>query len=240
MISMLSLQKVLLIEDDRSIAGALAHALKSSYEIDVATTGEVALQKITADHFSIIVLDLSLPDISGIIVCQQIRNRDVKVPILILSADNNVLTKIKLLDAGANDYLSKPFSLGELKARLRALSRNSPDLQIKTPQLSIGDIQLNRQTFEVLRGGVTVKLRRKEFALLECLMEHAGSVVTRNALTRYAWQGVDNLWTNAVDVHIKYLRDKIDRPFGQSIIQTVHGLGYKIDVVQPTVILAEK
>lgn len=229
--------KILLVEDDRGIANALVQALGGSYSIDPATTGGSALHKIDNGHYDIIVLDLNLPDMTGLAVCRQLRDQGVSNPILILSAESRILTKINLLDSGANDYLTKPFSLGELKARLRALTRAGSQLPAQSAsQLVAGGISLNRQTFEVSREGVAINLRRKEFALLECLMEHAGSVVTRRALTRYAWQGSEDLWTNTVDVHIKYLRDKIDRPFSQPLIQTVHGFGYKLETVPLAVV----
>ncbi len=239
MVTMQTLPKVLLIEDDRSIASALTQALRSTHSIDTAGTGQLALYKVDTGNYDLIVLDLNLPDMTGIMVCRQLRDRGLSAPILILSGDSNVMTKISLLDCGANDYLTKPFSLGELKARLRALTRTTQGQIKAVRQLSIGDISLDRQTFKVTRCGVEVILRRKEFALLECLMEHAGTVVTRNALTRYAWQGADNIWTNTVDVHIKSLRDKIDRPFGQTLIQTVHGLGYRLEIIQPTVTMQD-
>lgn len=229
---MQTLPKTLLIEDDRSISTALVQALRSSHDVEVAATGQLALYKVDTDNFDVIILDLNLPDMTGIMVCRQLRDRGLSAPILILSGDSNVMSKINLLDAGANDYLTKPFSLGELKARLRVLHRTTQG-QVKTlRQLNVGDVSLDRHTFSVTRDGIEITLRRKEFALLECLMEHAGTVVTRNALTRYAWQGADTIWTNTVDVHIKSLRDKIDRPFGNSIIKTVHGLGYRLESMQ--------
>ena len=233
---MKSYPKIILIEDDRSIASALCQALKTTYDIDLAITGQQALYKIDTGHYDIIILDLGLPDISGALVCRQLREQGVTIPIIILTADSHVLTKINLLDAGANDYLTKPFSLGELKARLRVLTRASHRPAKPIGQLAVGDVVLDRQTYEVKREGMAIRLRRKEFALLECLMEHAGSVVTRRALTRYAWHGTEDLWTNTVDVHIKYLRDKIDRPFGMPLIKTVHGLGYKLEALPIAII----
>jgi two-component system OmpR family response regulator len=153
----------------------------------------------------------------------------------VLTADDHTLSKVKLLDAGANDYLTKPFSLGELKARMRVLTRHHYSLPRPAEPLAVSGIELNRQNFEVKRDGIPLKLRRKEFALLECLMENAGSVVTRRALTRYAWQGTEDLWTNTVDVHIKHLRDKIDRPFDHKLIKTVHGIGYKLEAMPSAV-----
>lgn len=225
---MQSLPKLLLVDDDNSIAKALVAALQSSYSIDVVRGGAQALFKATSEQYGAVILDLNLPDMSGMIVCQQLRDRGIDAPILVLTAENQVLTKINLLDAGANDYLTKPFSLGELKARLRVLMRGASTVQPRARQLTTGGLTLDRQTRTVTREGTPIKLRRKEFALLECLMEHAGSVVTRSALIRYAWHGSDEPWTNTVDVHIKYLRDKLDRPFERPVIQTVHGLGYRL------------
>jgi DNA-binding response OmpR family regulator len=225
------LPNVLLIEDDRGIAEALSHALQNSYQIDTADTGRAGLYKADINNYDIVILDLNLPDLPGHVVCQQLRERGFKAPIMVLTADNQVLTKIKLLDGGANDYLTKPFSLGELKARLRVLKRQGAGQPFRAKgQLTTGDIILDRQSRLVTRAGLVIQLRRKEFSLLECLMEHAGTVVSRQFLTSYAWQDCDDLWTNTIDVHIKHLRDKIDRPFGSGLIRTVHGLGYKLQI----------
>lgn len=225
------LPKVLLIEDDRSIAGALALALKTSYDVDVAGSGKLALEKTSALSYEVIVLDLSLPDASGITICQRLRDRGLRTPILILSGDSAVLTKINLLDAGANDYLTKPFSLGELKARLRVLLRTAArDSALnEKPVLGIYGITLDRQSFLVTRDNTEIHLRRKEFDILEYLLEHAGQVVSRDSLSRYIWQDREERWTNTVTVHIKSLRDKLYRPFKYNLIHTVHGRGYKLD-----------
>lgn len=231
---MTSLPKILYVEDDRNISGALAQALQASYDIDIAHSGKLALYKTDTEDYEAIVLDLNLPDMSGFIVCQQLRERGVNAPILILSGESSVLTKINLLDAGANDYLTKPFSLGELKARLRVLARYNSKIDKTCYQITVGDLTLDRQTFKVMRGDCEIILRRKEFALLECLMAHAGNVVTRDMLVHSVWHNPNELWTNTVDVHIKHLRDKVDRPFDGSFIQTVHGLGYKIEAFKPS------
>lgn len=228
---MVSLPKILLIEDDRSIAGALAYALKSTYDVDVAASGTLALYKIDIDNYDIIILDLNLPDVPGLTICQEIRNRGHRTPILILSGEVKPLTKISLLDAGANDYLTKPFSLGEFKARLRVLLRSvAQQAELNLPKvLTVLGVTINRQTYTVSREGVTIILRRKEFDLLEYLLEHAGQVLSREAIARHVWHDSDERWTNTVTVHIKSLRDKIDRPFDQSLIQTIHGRGYKFE-----------
>lgn len=224
--------KILIVDDDSGISGALKIALRDSYEIEIASNGQQALNKIQNQQYGAIILDLELPDFPGIIICQEIRNRGLRVPILIMSGESKVMSKISLLDSGADDYLTKPFSLGELKARLRALIRNSKQPAPFDKKLSVSGLSLNRETHAVSREGISIGLRRKEFALLECLMEHAGSVVTRSTLTQYAWRGDEDPWTNTVDVHIKYLRDKIDRPFETQLIQTVHGLGYRLALIQ--------
>ncbi len=231
--SNMQLPKILLVDDDTNIARALSLALRNSYAVDLVTSGEQALFQIDNREYGAIILDLNLPDISGLAVCQQMRFRGIRVPILILSGECQVLTKINLLDAGANDYLSKPFSLGELKARLRVLTRNTGQVTQLARQMNVNGLCLDRQTHTIKREGITIALRRKEFALLECLMEYAGSVVSRGTLTRHAWSGGEDPWTNTIDVHIKYLRDKIDRPFEEPLIQTVHGLGYRMKLVEP-------
>ena len=227
----MSLPKILLVEDDRSIASALAYALKSTYDVDGAATGRLAIYKIDMQHYDIIVLDLNLPDVSGIIICQQLRDRGLRTPILILSGDDKTLTKISLLDAGANDYLTKPFSLGEFKARLRVLVRGAAEQSIpmRAQSLTAFGIILNRHNYSVSREGTNIQLRRKEFDILEYLLTHSGQVVSREALSRHLWQDSQDQWTNTVTVHIKALRDKIDRPFEQALIQTVYGRGYKLE-----------
>lgn len=221
--------KILLIEDDHGISNALKQALATSYTIDCASTGEAGLGKASIYDYALIVLDLNLPDIFGLTVCQQLRQNGFKGPILILTGETKVLSKITLLDAGADDYLTKPFSLGELKARMRTLLRRATNDQPIKQVLSAEDLTLNISTHVVERAGTVITLRRKEFLLLECLLQNADSVVSRGTLTSHAWPENDSPWTNTVDVHIKYLRDKIDRPFSSSLIQTVHGLGYKIE-----------
>ncbi len=220
--------KILIIDDDNAISTALAIALRDEYRADRALTGQIGLDLADKTEYSAIILDLDLPDFKGLAICQELRDRGCKAPIFILSGDSQILTKIKLLDAGANDYLTKPFSLGELKARLRAIIRSSKHQLPKQRRLSASGLVLNRESRSVQRDGLSIPLRKKEFAVLECLMENVGTIVSRSFITRYAWNGEDDPWTNTVDVHIKYLRDKIDKPFGDRLIETVHGLGYRL------------
>jgi len=222
------LPQLLLVEDDHGIGEALSAALKASFVVSLVTTGQRALALTLDSDFDLIIIDLGLPDTGGEQVCRQLLNRGLSAPILILTAQSNVLTKIKLLDMGASDYLTKPFSLGELKARLRALLRVSQNRAADSARLVVGDLLLDKGAFKVSRAGREIKLRRKEFDLLECLMANAGLAVSRQKLIRYGWPSSDELWTNSVEVHIKSLRDKIDRPFGWPLIKTVHGFGYRL------------
>lgn len=222
--------KLLLIEDDRSIALAIARALANTYAVDIADTGKTGLAKVQTGAYELIVLDLNLPDIPGKEVCEQIRKYSASLPLLVLTGDDKVLTKIKLLDAGADDYLTKPFSLGELKVRLRAIHRRVTQQKPKQHVLELGDLSLDSDRHTVERDGQPIRLRRKEFSLLECLMQNAGNVVTRDILSHHAWRENEDPWTNTIDVHIKYLRDKVDRPFDKQLIKTVHGLGYKLEL----------
>jgi two-component system OmpR family response regulator len=222
---------LLLIEDNASISAALSEALKNDYNLECVQEGKAGLYKSDQEQYDVILLDLNLPDVPGLAVCQQMRERGVCSPIFIVSGETNVLSKINLFDAGANDYLTKPFSLGELKARLRALIRTSKEnSSLPSHEIEIGSLTLNPTTFSVCREGKAISLRRKEFSLLHCLMAHAGTVVPRETLIRYGWDGLDTPWANTLDVHIKYLRDKLDRPYNSSAIKTVHGIGYRLDL----------
>ncbi len=234
---MTSLPKVLLVEDNKSVSNTLVLALKTDYDIDVSSTGKSALYKCDYKDYDIILLDLNLPDLSGAQVCAMLRQRGLRAPILILSGISEISSKVNLLDLGANDYLTKPFALGELKARLRALLRRSQPT-VETKQiLSAYGVTLDRQSFSVTRNGIKVNLRRKEFELLACLMERPGTVVSRSTLMSQAWLSSDNVWTNTIDVHINHLREKLDRPYASNLIHTVHGQGYKFEEVPVGVVL---
>lgn len=221
--------KILIVEDDSDIIMALYRGLTPSYVVDSTTTVAGSMKKLKINDYDAIILDLNLPDASGVSVCEQIREQGVDIPILVLSGSADIPSKVKLLDSGANDYLTKPFSIEELKARLRVLLRQPKNSTGSHHRLVVGDLSLDSVKHQVERKGKNIDLRKKEFAVLECLMRNAGRVVSRNSLTDYAWDDHDYNLTNTVDVHIKYLRDKIDRPYKTQLIKTVHGLGYKID-----------
>lgn len=224
--------RLLIVEDEPEIILALYRSMTSTYKVD--STGSVAgaLKKLNSNVYDGIILDLNLPDGSGLTICEQIRQEGVTTPILVLSALTDVVDKVKLLDSGANDYLTKPFSMEELKARLRVLLRSPKNHSTERQRLVVGDLTMDTLKREVKRGGKPIKLRRKEFAVLECLMKNAGRVVTRSSINDYAWDDQAYSATNTVDVHIKYLRDRIDRPFKVPLIKTVHGVGYKIDTAK--------
>jgi len=221
--------KILLIEDDKQTAATIQEALKDYYAVDVAYTGEDGEYQAEVNDYDLIILDLILPDMDGVTVCKNIRESEIKAPILILTGKSEIKDKVKALDSGADDYLIKPFSFNELLARVRALLRRGPDA-LATNKLSIGGLTLDVVANTVKRKGRKIPLRRKCFRLLEYLMRNKGRVVTRSMILEHVWESSIDPMTNTIDVHIKSLRDKIDKQFGTSLIKTVHGLGYKIEV----------
>lgn len=222
--------KLLIIEDERGIASALKRGLHRRYIVDLAATGTLGLQKAGINDYAVIILDLGLPDMPGLQVCKLLREEGSRTPILVLTAEGEVRHKVELLDAGADDYLTKPFSMEELQARLRVLGRRNLK-KSRSSRLVVGDLTMDTVTRRIERAGTPIRLRRKEFDLLEYMMHHAGTVLSRATLVDHIWDMNDSLWTNSVDVHIKYLRDKIDRPFAhvEPMIKTVHGVGYKLE-----------
>lgn len=221
--------RVLIIEDNRRVAAALREALRTSYVVDVAHTGRDALENVNLNSFDIILLDLGLPDMNGQDVYQQLRERKVDTPVLIISGDDTIRSKVNILDMGADDYITKPFNSDELKARIRTAMRRHTGKAVQSV-LVIGELELDPASRLVRHGGSQIDLRRKEFDLLEYMMHNPGRTLTRQMIVDHVWESSDGMWTNAVDVHIKYLRDKIDRPYKTHFIKTVHGVGYKLEV----------
>jgi two-component system OmpR family response regulator len=216
-----------LVEDDERLADMLLRALRrEGYAVDVATTGEDALWFGTENDYDAVVLDVMIPPPDGFAVLRALRQRRRWAPVLLLTARDGVDDRITGLDAGADDYLTKPFALGELAARVRALTRRAP--RERPVVLQVGDLRLDPATHEVSRGATAVPLSPTEFALLQELMRNPGLPLTRRHLIEHVWDFAFDSASNVVDVYIGYLRDKVDRPFGTASIETVRGVGYRI------------
>jgi two-component system OmpR family response regulator len=219
--------RILVVEDELKMANLLRRGLvEEGHAVDVAHTGNDALWMAQAAELDAIVLDLMLPGIDGIEVCRRIRENGVWVPVLMLTARDGVDDRVAGLDAGADDYLPKPFSFAELLARLRALVRRGA--AERPAVLEVGDLRLDPATRDVWRGETAIHLSAKEFALLETLMRRPGQVLTRLQLLEHAWDYAYENRSNVVDVYVRYLRGKIDRPFGRDSLETVAGVGYRL------------
>jgi two-component system OmpR family response regulator len=219
--------RILIVEDEAKIAGLLRRGLaEEGHAADVATRGEDALWMSRATSYDTVVLDVMLPGIDGFETCRRLRAEGIWAPVLMLTARGAVEDRVSGLDAGADDYLAKPFSFAELLARVRALRRRgAPE---RPTVLEVGALRLDPATRAVRRGETEIALSAKEFALLEILMRRAGEVLSRFQLLEYAWDGDYDNRSNVVDVYVSYLRDKIDRPFGVRSIETVRGAGYRL------------
>lgn len=219
--------RVLLVEDEVRLAAAVRRGLVAhGMSVDVAADGRSALWSAGATAYDVVVLDLLLPDLSGLEVCRTLREDGVEAPVLMLTALGTVGDRVAGLDAGADDYLVKPFDFRELLARLRALARRRAGT--RHPQLRVADLVLDPATREVWRARQPISLTPKEFALLEQLMRRPGEVLTRFELLEGAWDHTYENRSNVIDVYIGYLRQKVDRPFGRRSIETVPGVGYRL------------
>jgi two-component system OmpR family response regulator len=219
--------RVLVVEDEVKMATLVRRGLvEEGYAADVARTGQDALWMAQATPYDAIVLDVMLPDLDGFELCRELRENGVWTPVLMLTARDSVEDRVAGLDSGADDYLAKPFSFAELLARLRALTRRGP--AERPTVLTVGPLRLDPATRQVWRGDAEVNLSAKEFALLETFMRRPGQVLSRLDLLDHAWDyGYENR-SNVVDVYVRYLRAKIDRPFGCHSIETVRGAGYRL------------
>ena len=218
--------RVLVVEDDVKMASLLRRGLvEEGLAADVARTGDDALWMAQATEYDAIVLDVMLPGADGFEVCRRLREAGRWSPVLMLTARDAVEDRVAGLDAGADDYLTKPFSFAELLARLRAIARRAP---LERPTvLEAGDLRLDPATRRAWRGDVEIGLSAKEFALLETFMRRPGEVLSRYQLLEHCWDyGYENR-SNVVDVYVRYLREKIDRPFGRKSLETVRGAGYR-------------
>ena len=219
--------RVLVVEDEVKLAGLIRKGLREEGLLaDVAIRGEDALWMAESTPYDAIVLDLMLPGIDGFDTCRRLREGGVHTPVLMLTARDAVEDRISGLDTGADDYLTKPFDFGELLARLRALARRAP--AERTPVLRVGDLELDPAARMVRRGDTEIELSTKEFQLLEVFMRHPGEVLTRYQLLEGAWDSDYEHRSNVIDVYVRYLREKIDRPFGVNTIETVRGAGYRM------------
>jgi len=219
--------RVLVVEDEPRMATLLQRGLgEEGYAVDVAHDGTDGLWLGTEQDYDAIVLDVMLPGIDGLEVCRRLRAADRWAPILLLTARLAVEDRVHGLDAGADDYLTKPFSFAELAARVRALVRRQSGA--RPALLEVGDLRVDPATHRVWRGEVEIPLSPKEMALLELLIRHTGEVVTRTRILDHVWDFAYDGTSNVVDQYIAYLRKKIDRPFGRTDIETVRGVGYRI------------
>jgi DNA-binding response OmpR family regulator len=220
--------RILVVEDERKIATYLKRGLEEQgYAVDLAFTGRDGLDWALAAPYDLIVLDIMLPEMNGVAVCQALRRDGSRVPILMLTARDTVDDRVTGLDAGADDYLVKPFALKELLARVRALTRRGTDAP-KSPVLLVGDLQLDTLTHYVKRGDKPIKLTAKEYAVLECLMREPERVLTRTMIAEHVWSYDVYNQSNVVDVYIRNLRRKIDDDADLKLIRTVRGAGYRI------------
>ncbi|HSW37685.1 MAG TPA: response regulator transcription factor [Candidatus Saccharimonadales bacterium] len=220
--------KLLLIEDNEALVKSLRDFLGKTWKIDTVSSGQEGLERIRSGNYDVIILDLNLPDMNGQEVCKAARQAMVTTPILVLSGSIEPGTKVSLFKCGADDYVTKPFNASELQERLLALLRRG-HLDTANPYLlKVDSLILDPLSRQVKRSGKKIVLRRKEFDILEYLIRNRGKVVSRNMIMDNVWEADSDSWNNTVDVHIKYLRDKIDRPFKSQLIKTAHGVGYTI------------
>lgn len=219
--------RVLVVEDEVKMAGLLRRGLgEEGYAVDVAPNGEEAVWLGTENEYDVVVLDVMLPDVDGFEVCRRLRAAGRWPPVLMLTARDAVLDRVAGLDAGADDYLTKPFSFAELLARVRALVRRGA--AERPTVLRVGDLGLDPATRRVRRGDREIELTNKEFALLEFFMRHPGEVLSRTRIIEHVWDFAYDGGSNVVDVYVRYLRSKVDRPFRKRSIETVRGAGYRL------------
>jgi two-component system OmpR family response regulator len=219
--------RILVVEDELKMAGLIRRGLREEgMAVDLTDRGEDALWMAGSTDYDAIVLDVMLPGIDGFETCRRLRDDGVWSPVLMLTARDAVEDRVAGLDRGADDYLVKPFSFAELLARLRALARRGP---VERPVvLEVGDLRLDPATHQVWRGDEAISLSAKEFSLLEAFMRRPGEVLSRFQLLEHAWDYEYENRSNVVDVYVRYLREKIDRPFGADSIETVRGAGYRL------------
>ncbi|MBA3952533.1 MAG: response regulator transcription factor [Rubrobacter sp.] len=222
--------RILIVEDEEHLARLLAEVLgREGHAAETAFDGRTALSRALTEDFDLLIVDWMLPDLDGIQVVKRLRAADVGVPVLMLTARSQLEDRVEGLDAGADDYLPKPFAFPELLARVRALARRPPEKTGEETVLAVGDVVLDPGRHEVRRAGERIDLTAKEFALLATLMQRPGQVFTRSVLLDTVWGGTTGAYTNSVDLYVHYLRRKLDREGETSRVRTVHGAGYTFD-----------
>jgi two-component system OmpR family response regulator len=220
--------RILVVEDDVKLSRAMARGLRhEGHAVDTAADGDAALTQAAVYDYDAVILDVMIPGRDGFEVCRTLRERDCWAPVLMVTARRGVDDRIRGLDAGADDYLAKPFDFGELLARLRALLRRAP--AERPTRLEAGDLIVDPATHVVERAGTPVTLTAREFRVLEYLARRAGEVVTRTDLLEHVWDQNYPGSTNIVDVYVGYLRKKLEQPFGRPLIRTVRGVGFQLD-----------
>jgi DNA-binding response OmpR family regulator len=221
--------RILVADDDRRLTSIVKRGLaEEAYAVDVAYDGEESEYLSEVNPYDLIVLDIMMPKKDGIEVCRKLRAKSINTPILMLTAKDTVEDRVRGLDAGADDYLVKPFAFSELLARVRALLRRNG--MTKSPELRVGELTLNTLTREASRGQKAIELTTKEYVILEYFMRHPNVVVTRRMLEEHAWDYDFDSLSNLIDVYIRRLRRKIDKPSEKSIIQTIRGAGYRLRI----------
>ena len=224
--------RILLVEDERKISAYVKRGLEEfGYAVDPAYTGREALDWAESAPYDVIILDILLPEMDGLSVCRELRKRGNRTPVLMLTARDTVDDRVAGLDAGADDYLVKPFAIKELFARLRALTRRAGETP-KSAVMQFADLTLDTRTHQVRRSGKTIELAAKEYAVLECLLREPEHVFIRTQIAEHVWNLDSYNQSNVVDVYIRNLRRKIDDGFELKLIQTVRGLGYRISMEQ--------
>ncbi|HZE87389.1 MAG TPA: response regulator transcription factor [Methylomirabilota bacterium] len=221
--------KLLLIEDNKALLSTIKEELAKDYIIETASSGKDGDYLLHVYDYDLIILDINLPDMDGIALCQTIRKDKITTPILMMTGELKVEKKVTALDTGADDYITKPFNFSELKARIRALLRRQSETFVVNT-LTVGDLQLDLKNRTVQRGELPINLNRKELQILEYFMRNRGKIITRSMILEHAWDSNFEPLTNVVDVHIKYLRDHIDKNFSKKLIKTIYGMGYKLEV----------
>ena len=219
--------RILLVEDEKKIAGFIKRGLKENhYAVDVAFDGNEGLFLAETNTYDLIILDIMVPGKDGIAICRELRRKQNNVPVLMLTARDDIEDKVEGLNSGADDYLTKPFAFEEFLARVRVLLRRQSSQ--KTTKLKVADLELDLVTHKVNRSGKAIELTSTEFALLEFLMRHANQVVTRTMISEHVWNDDFDSFSNVINVYIKYLRDKIDLDFPHKLIYSIRGTGYTL------------